>query len=217
MDRLERPKPDLVEFASGFWDLRHFAAIDGRFGLPLDTEVSEERLFWYARRLIQAFSDIATLFPSTLILWRPLYTTPQFGWAHPVRAAVIEQLARQAVTALNESSSFAAAEASLLRGLREGSSGAGERDRTARPRRSGKAFAGRLKSPEKGSKAGFLKLVKERIGTWDRLHNAQQPAGSGKSIRGLLRINEWSTVLRGRERLEANPGSFVWADILLFE
>ncbi|BGP55604.1 hypothetical protein JCM8202v2_003209 [Rhodotorula sphaerocarpa] len=213
LDRLGRPRPDFIEFASGFWDLRHFAALDGRAGQPLSGELSTERLVWYLQRLVQAFSDLSVLFPRTRINWRPLYDAPEYDWAHPVRSAALERLARQTIKALNKAQDVATAEQALLRALgapaRPGRAG---RARPNGPRRSDRTSV----RPQRRSitKAGFLNQVKERIGSSDRVQDRELSGHA--DLRGLLSVSEWSSVMRGRDML-ATPGGYVWGDMMLYE
>ncbi|GAA5985228.1 hypothetical protein JCM10908_002576 [Rhodotorula pacifica] len=211
--KLGRTSPDLVEFASGFWDLRHFAAVDRHYGLPVERELSPERLEWYTDRLVQAFSDIGALFPKARLLWRPLFSLTFADWAAPVRSIALERLAARTVTALNVTDDAEAVKTNLLRAI----SG-----RPAGKERARGLFVKRRDTPAPearslpGFKADFLNRVHERIGDPGRLPTPSRNA-QPVSLRGRLEIDPWPSIIRGREPLEANPGGYVWVDVFLYE
>lgn len=210
--KLGRTKPDLVEFASGFWDLRHFSAVDQRYGQPFHHELSEERLEWYTDRLVQAFSDLGTLFPHAKLLWRPLYTITTADWAAPARSIALERLANRVVTALNASPDAAAVKAALFRGISGRTAGkkAGEARREI-------GGGGGSSRDLKGITTGFLNRVYERIGSKERLEVFTPAFAKRASLHGRLAIDPWTSIVRGQEPLASNPGGYVWADIILYE
>ncbi|GAA5984878.1 hypothetical protein JCM11641_005449 [Rhodosporidiobolus odoratus] len=226
LDSLKRPHPDLIEFSSGFWDLRHFAALDEMTGKDPYYELSTERLAWYSGRLTHALADLGAVFPNTPLLWRTLHHTPKFNQTSPARVAALDQLSRKVVSALNEARNRA--EASEQIGLLV-QQPAVMRDRdlierekkeallTARGRPGRKPFRDR-----QSSKTPFLNRVNQRIGSSERVKDVV--LGSDEtSLRGLIRVDEWGALMRGQEHTMNNvftpplPGGYIWGDIMLAE
>ncbi|GAA6040237.1 hypothetical protein JCM8097_004199 [Rhodosporidiobolus ruineniae] len=229
LDSLNRPHPDLIEFSSGFWDLRHFASLDMLAGQDPYRELSNERLAWYTGRLTHALADVGAVFPHTLVLWRTLHHTPKFNQTSPARVAALDQLSRKVVSALNEARNRAEARRRLdsIVHLQAG----GSRDRflvereaadsehlaTLGRRARGKAVPGR-----QSSKAPFLNRVKQRIGSSERVKEVAL-GNDETSMRGLLRVDEWGSLMRGQEATMENihtpplPGGYLWGDMMLFE
>lgn len=207
--KLGRTKPDLVEFASGFWDLRHFSAVDQRYGQPFDHELLEDRLEWYTDRLVQALSDLGTLFPHAKLLWRPLYTINTADWAAPARSIALERLANRVVMALNAFPDAAAVKAALFRAI----SGRTEGKKAGEVRRE----IGGSSRDLKGITTGFLNRVHERIGSKERVEVFTPAVARRASLHGRLAIDPWTSIVRGQEPLASNPGGYVWADIILYE
>lgn len=196
----------MVEFASGFWDLRHWAAVDERYGQPLDRELSPDRLEWYTERLVQALWDLGALFPKAKLLWRPVYTITTADWAAPTRSIALERLANRIVTALNTSPDAVAVKADLLRAI----SG-----RTAGNKDSKEGGIG-TRSLDRVT-THFLNRVHERIGSKQRIEVTAPASSKRSTLRGRLEIDPWNSVVRGREPLDTNPGGYVWADIMLYK
>ncbi|BGO91602.1 hypothetical protein NBRC10512_008049 [Rhodotorula toruloides] len=230
LDSLNRTKPDMIEFSSGFWDLRHFAALDELAGKDVFSELTTERLAWYSSRLVHALADLSSVFPDTPLLWRTLHHTPKFNETSPARVAALDQLSRKVVTALNEARNRAGAEERLdllvqhryeeaQAALLVERSEAGRRVRPTGRRK--KTFKDRM-----SNKAPFLNRVKERIGSKDRIKDVNLSTDE-TSLRGLLRFDEWGALMRGQEHTmvhEGNavytpplPGGYVWGDLMLFE
>lgn len=220
----------MIEFSSGFWDLRHFAALDELAGKDVFSELTTERLAWYSSRLVHALADLSSVFPDTPLLWRTLHHTPKFNETSPARVAALDQLSRKVVTALNEARNRAGAEERLdllvqhryeeaQAALLVERSEAGRRVRPTGRRK--KTFKDRM-----SNKAPFLNRVKERIGSKDRIKDVNLSTDE-TSLRGLLRFDEWGALMRGQEHTmvhEGNavytpplPGGYVWGDLMLFE
>ncbi|GAA5880590.1 hypothetical protein JCM3774_004745 [Rhodotorula dairenensis] len=205
LSKLGRTSPDLVEFASGFWDLRHFAAVDGRYGQPLDRELSPDRLEWYTDRLVQAFSDLGALFPRAKLFWRPVYTITTADWAAPTRSIALERLASRIVTALNTSPDAVAVKADLLRAISSRTKGK-DSQRSAIQARGLDSVT-----------THFLNRMHERIGSKERLEVTAPASWTRASLQGRLEVDPWNSVVRGQEPLDTNPGGYVWSDIMLYK
>ncbi|BGP16395.1 hypothetical protein JCM10213_004048 [Rhodosporidiobolus nylandii] len=225
LDTLKRPHPDLIEFSSGFWDLRHFAALDELAGQDVYSELSTERLAWYSGRLTHALADLSAVFPHTPLLWRTLHHTPKFNQTSPARVAALDQLSRKVVGAMNEARNRAEARHRIELLVQQP---AGMRDRylVEREKREA-AAAGKSRSRQpfrdrKSSKAPFLNRVKQRIGSSERVKDVVL-GNDETSLRGLIRVDEWGALMRGQEATmdgiftPALPGGYVWGDIMLYE
>ncbi|GAA6016717.1 hypothetical protein JCM11491_000217 [Sporobolomyces phaffii] len=220
LDSLNRTQPDLIEFSTGFWDLRHFTALDEQEGVDPFTELSSERLTWYSERLTRAFADLADVFPRTPLLWRALHQTPEHKGTPPARVAALDALGRKVVAFLNTSPTVGDArdkiaelietEESDSRPVKRHGNGArvgGMRRKTYRERGS--------------SKARFLNKVKQRIGSSERLHDVIFGSDS-TTLKGMITVDEWGTLMRGQEHLmnkihtPSLPGGYLWGDMMLF-
>ncbi|GAA5996508.1 uncharacterized protein JCM10292_003016 [Rhodotorula paludigena] len=229
LDSLNRTRPDLIEFSTGFWDLRHFAALDELAGKDRYGELSTERLAWYSARLTHAFADLGSAFPGAPILWRTLHQTPNFNQTSPARVAALDQISRKVAATLNEVSTRAEAEQRLdeifhfnHRSEHHSSRGGGKNagapsaahtamlEERARVERSlvGGGLSGRSASrrPVKdrmSSKAPFLNRVKERIGSKERVKDVRL-GDDDTSLRGMVRVDEWGALMRGQEHTMNN-------------
>ncbi|GAA6001300.1 hypothetical protein JCM10207_006597 [Rhodosporidiobolus poonsookiae] len=225
LDSLKRPHPDLIEFSSGFWDLRHFAALDELSNQDPYGELSTERLAWYSGRLTHALADVGAVFPNTPLLWRTLHHTPKFNQTSPARVAALDQLSRTVVSALNEARNRAEARHKLELLVQQPG---GTRDRYLVEREKAEAAASAQswrKKPFKGrqsSKVPFLNRVKQRIGSSERLKDVVL-GNDETSLRGLIRVDEWGALMRGQEHTMNNvftpplPGGYLWGDMMLAE
>ncbi|GAA5820165.1 hypothetical protein JCM11251_005511 [Rhodosporidiobolus azoricus] len=232
LDSLKRPHPDLIEFSSGFWDLRHFAALDELSNTDPYGELSASRLAWYSGRLTHALADLGAVFPHTPLLWRTLHHTPKFNQTSPARVAALDQLSRKVVSALNEARNRAEARhrIELLVQQPGGSRDSYLVDRLeaeAAKTSSGSRWGPKKKTQamsagRKSSKAPFLNRVKERIGSKDRVKDVVL-GNDETSLKGLIRVDEWGALMRGQEHTMNNvftpalPGGYIWGDIMLME
>ncbi|GAA5885974.1 hypothetical protein JCM6882_004218 [Rhodosporidiobolus microsporus] len=227
LDSLNRPHPDLIEFSSGFWDLRHFAALDELTGTDPYGELSTERLAWYSGRLTHALADLGAVFPNTPLLWRTLHHTPKFNQTSPARVAALDQLSRKVVGALNEARNRAEARHRIELLVQQPG---GSRDTYLNERLQAEAAAssgsrwGRKKTTagRKSSKAPFLNRVNQRIGSSDRMKDVVL-GNDETSLKGLIQVDEWGALMRGQEHTMNNvftpalPGGYIWGDIILAE
>ncbi|GAA5901768.1 hypothetical protein JCM5296_005401 [Sporobolomyces johnsonii] len=220
LDSLNRTRPDLIEFSSSFWDLRHFTALDELAGSDPYAELSTTRLSWYSDRLTRAFSDLGAVFPNTPLLWRTMHQTPHYNQTPPVRVVALDGLSRKIVNALNDARTTADAKAKLgllvqphhqttpllerasRRATREGRS----RRKTFRDRGS--------------SQAPFLNRVKSRIGSSERVHDVVL-GDDDTSLKGRIRVDEWGALMRGHTMDKVHtpplPGGYIWGDLMLYE
>ncbi|GAA6060106.1 hypothetical protein JCM10212_003514 [Sporobolomyces blumeae] len=219
LDSLNRTRPDLIEFSSGFWDLRHFTALDELAGIDPWTELTADRLSWYSERLTRAFADLADVFPQTPLLWRSMHQTPEYANTPPARVAALDALSRKVVAYLNESRTVGDAKARLDLLLWSDSSDSfedkrGIRNGDERPRR--KTFKNRG-----NSRARFLNKVKERIGSTERVRDFAF-GNYESSLKGMITIDEWGTLMRGQEHSMNKvhtpplPGGYLWGDVMLY-
>ncbi|GAA5850379.1 hypothetical protein JCM8547_001853 [Rhodosporidiobolus lusitaniae] len=226
LDSLKRPHPDIIEFSSGFWDLRHFAALDELAGQDPYGELSTERLAWYSGRLTHAIADVSAVFPNTPLLWRTLHHTPKFAQTSPARVAALDQLSRKVVAAMNDARDRAEAR-QRIELLVQQPGGSRDRYLVEREKREAAVSTGsrRVRKPFKdrhSSKVPFLNRVKQRIGSSERVKDIVL-SNDQTSLRGLVRIDEWGALMRGQEHTMDGiftpplPGGFLWGDILLFE
>lgn len=208
LSSLHRPQPDLIEFSSGFWDLRHFTALDEQHGADPFSELTTERLQWYSDRLSHSLSDLQSSFPGTPLLWRSLHHPPKFSNTPFSRVAALDHLSRKVIADLNRN--------------RRG----GTHLSSPPLFKQGRPSASRRRKPppreRESSHAPFLNLVKGRIGKKERIRDA--PAvGVGHGLARKIRINEWGRLMLGQEHLMRDtvtaplPGGYVWGDIMLFE
>lgn len=202
---LER-KPDLIEFSSGFWDLRHFAAIDHATGQPTNSDLTEQRLEWYSTRLRQALVDLSRSFPNTHFLWRALLQTPNYEATAFSRVAALDQLSRVVVSELNRSNKLYDARTSAPAPGRLGHVGNGRRPtrlRMSKQARRSLQVAPRekdfgLQQAYAGSHEDFLTQVRERIGEQAGAFDDRGSAHGSQTrtkLKGMIRINEWSHLM----------------------
>ncbi|GAA5931754.1 hypothetical protein JCM3775_000034 [Rhodotorula graminis] len=234
LDSLKRTKPDLIEVSSGFWDLRHFAALDELSGTDPHDELSPERLSWYSTRLTRALADLGSAFPDTPLLWRTLHQTPDFKQTSPARVAALDQISRKVAAALNEAAHRAEAEEQLehvfhfaVRDHEHRAQAAVQQVHMHKPSPRERAAADRVRpAPVRPNrrlgKARFLNRVKERIGSKERVKEVQLSTDE-TSLRGRVRVDEWGALMRGQEHTMEKintpplPGGYLWGDIMLFE
>lgn len=197
LDTLNRTQPDLIEFSTGFWDLRHFTVLDELAGVEPYTELSAERLSWYSERLTRAFADLADVFPHVPLLWRAMHQTPEHSGTPPARLAALDALSRKIVKYLNESPTVGDARekvAQLIETEEEDEEyGAKQvkrhRDGTTRGSTRRQTFR------ERGSsKAHFLNKVKQRIGSSERIHDIVFGSDS-TTLKGMITVDEWGTLM----------------------
>lgn len=231
LDSLKRTEPDLIEFSSGFWDLRHFAALDELAGNDPRDELSTERLSWYSSRLTRALADLGSAFPNTPLLWRTLHQTPDYQQTSPARVAALDQISRKVAAALNEATDRAEAEERLehvfhftVRNHERGP-GVGGREQVHLSKPSPRERVERARPVIKNGRIGkarFLNRVKERIGSKERVKEVQLSTDE-TSLRGRVRVDEWGALMRGQEHTMEKihtpplPGGYLWGDIMLFE
>ncbi|BGP48289.1 hypothetical protein JCM10450v2_004161 [Rhodotorula kratochvilovae] len=231
LDSLNRPRPDLIEFSSGFWDLRHFAALDELAGKDPYGELSTERLSWYSTRLTHALADLGSAFPHAPILWRTLHQTPSFNQTAPARVAALDQISRKVATALNDAATRAEAEQRIdevfhfsLRNEPQRPAHTAllvERERAERAL-GGNGVRRRPFKDRQSSKAPFLNRVKQRIGSKERVKEVHL-SDDETSLTGRVRVDEWGALMRGQEHTMEQihtpplPGGYLWGDIMLFE
>lgn len=169
LNSLDRTHPDLVEFSSGFWDLRHFTALDELAGLDPFSDLNSDRLEWYSSRLHQAFNDLGSTFPKTPLLWRSLHHTPKFANTPYSRVAALDQLSRKVVKDLN------------LAKRRESLDGS--------------ASATKIKGFKGQHREDFIGRVKGRIGK-DAQKVQQAHLGEDEvQLKGLVRVDEWGSLM----------------------
>jgi len=229
LDSLKRTKPDLIEFSSGFWDLRHFAALDELSGADPHDELSPERLSWYSTRLTRALADLGSAFPDTPLLWRTLHQTPDFKQTSPARVAALDQISRKVAHALNEAAHRAEAEENLehvfhftVREHERNHPVAAPQVHMSKPSPRARERADRARPNRRLGKARFLNRVKERIGSKERVKEVQLSSDE-TSLRGRVRVDEWGALMRGQEHTMEKintpplPGGYLWGDIMLFE
>lgn len=190
LDTLNRTRPDLIEFSTGFWDLRHFAALDDAAKVDPFGELSTQRLTWFGERLTRAFADLADAFPHTPLLWRSIHQIPEQEASSPARVAALDALSRKIIAFLNDSPTVGDArdriaqvidtdESLTSSVLKRHESGA----RTRTPFR------------DRGSgRAKFLNKVKSRIGSSDRMHDVVFGSDS-TTLKGKITIDEWTTLM----------------------
>ncbi|KAM0753119.1 hypothetical protein T439DRAFT_311789 [Meredithblackwellia eburnea MCA 4105] len=206
---LNRTSPDLVEFSSGFWDLRHFTALDERAQKDPFGELSNERLQWYSHRLSNSLMDVGAMFPGVPLLWRSMHQPPRAQETPFSRVAALDQLGRKIVANLNKvrrrSGSRTLALPPVVSASQGGSKGkaiANDRDSTHEP---------------------FLNRVKQRIGAPVAHHDQAASSDTQKVVMGEIRIDEWGALMLGQEHLMNGmhtpplPGGYVWGDVLLYE
>lgn len=183
---LDRPRPDLIEFSSGFWDLRHFTALDELRGTDPFTDLDSERLEWYAERLHQAFQDLGSAFPKTPLMWRALHHTPKFANTPYARVAALDQLSRMVVRDLN------------LAKKREklGQHGASPSSGSSKKIKGAKGF--------KASKGAFIDRVKRRIGKGGQKIEQIALGAEEANLKGMIRVDEWGSLMYV-------SSSFAWA------
>lgn len=109
-------KPDLVEMASGFWDLRQwgeedFAEIEeepSSYSPIAFTDLDEGRLNWWTKRMKRAVKFVSETFPEnqTPILWRSLHHTQRHYWVAWSRVFQLDQLARYNIEQLKTQDSI---------------------------------------------------------------------------------------------------------------
>lgn len=221
----------MIEFSSGFWDLRHFAALDELAGNDPRDELSTERLSWYSSRLTRALADLGSAFPNTPLLWRTLHQTPDYQQTSPARVAALDQISRKVAAALNEATDRAEAEERLehvfhftVRNHERGP-GVGGREQVHLSKPSPRERVERARPVIKNGRIGkarFLNRVKERIGSKERVKEVQLSTDE-TSLRGRVRVDEWGALMRGQEHTMEKihtpplPGGYLWGDIMLFE
>lgn len=172
-------KPDLIEFSSGFWDLRHLTQLDERAGRDPFSDLNSDRLEWYSSRLHQAFNDLGAAFPGVPLLWRALHQTPKFSNTPYARVAALDQLSRKVVRDLNLAKRY-----EKLIGGAEG--------HVVVPSAAARKIKG-LKGVHAG-RQGFLNQVKGRIGKIDEVeqfHVASEEA----NLKGLIHVDEWGSLM----------------------
>lgn len=120
--RFNRPQtvyPDLVEVASGLWDLRQFTEFDfAAAGSPLDEGsdipyevLSKDRLAWWRTRVEKLLEDVAAAFPGRptgsgsladppTMLWRGLHHPNRHYYAPWSRVEELDRLARWMIAKL---------------------------------------------------------------------------------------------------------------------
>ncbi|GAA5959159.1 hypothetical protein JCM3765_005091 [Sporobolomyces pararoseus] len=213
LDTLNRTQPDLIEFSTGLWDLRHFTAIDEIEKVDPHAELSSDRLTWYSERLTRAFADLADVFPHTPLLWRAMYQSQEGKESLPARVAALDALSRKIVKYLNESASVGEAKEKIVQLI-------DSEDGTRQMKRYGNVDGGKMRANFRNrgrSKAHFLNKVKQRIGSSERIHEIVFGSDS-TTLRGKITIDEWATLLRGQEHSvnDSLPGGYLWADMMLF-
>lgn len=188
LDSLNRTQPDLIEFSTGFWDLRHFTALDKLSGQDPSLELSPEQLSWYSERLTRAFADLADAFPHTPLLWRTMHQTPEFVDTPAARVAALDALSRQIVKLLNGAETVGEARVKIDSLMEPIESSSMNRSRhEGRSRR--KSFRDRA-----NSKARFLNKVKQRIGSTERMHDVVF-GNEDTSLKQMITVDEWGTLM----------------------
>ena len=197
---LGRPHPDLLEFSSGFWDLRHFSTLDSMKGQDPTSELSIERLGWYSDRLTKSIATLGTMFPGTPLLWRALHHTPKSSITPFTRVAALDQLGRKVVRDLNKSSK-------RVPFVKQTTSEAPRKKPT---------------KERESTHATFLNRVNNRINNAGPKSQIMQQIGVD-SLVGKIRVDEWGALMLGQEHGRDDvdtavlPGGFIWGDILLSE
>lgn len=207
---LNRTSPDLIEFSTGFWDLRHFTAVDTLLSADPLSELTTERLHWYSTRLTRSLVSIGATFPTVPLLWRSLHQPSKDDATPFSRVAALDQLGRKVVSNLNLARSRREAEVPSL--VVQSKRPAAGRSRPAMERASTHApFLDRVKGRIEPGSGG-----KEVVGG----RGGKSKAGNGV---GEVRIDEWGALMLGQEHLmngehtPALPGGYLWGDIMLFE
>ncbi|KAM0791362.1 hypothetical protein ACM66B_005827 [Microbotryomycetes sp. NB124-2] len=232
--------PDLIEFSSGFWDLRHFASSDRATGHDITSDLTDERLEWYSTRLINALRDLGRAFPDTPFLWRSLLHTPKFDDTPYSRVAALDQLGRQIVRQLNKSGKVSLGDnheghkRAKSKSLRVAASGWSSRSQKRRhvarslslPLKKASSGAGsHLEARHDDSQVQFLRQVKERIGERNDylMTNSMRNSKDHASLKNRLAIDEWGHLMLSQQHLidvvntGPLPGGYLWGDIMLFE
>ncbi|ORY89411.1 hypothetical protein BCR35DRAFT_262402 [Leucosporidium creatinivorum] len=204
---LDRTHPDLIEFSSGFWDLRHFTALDEVANLDPFSDLTSDRLEWYASRLHQAFQDLGSAFPKTPLMWRALHHTPKFANTPYSRVAALDNLSRMIVRDLNLAKKREKLE------VHGTSPSAGSKKSKS------------VKSFFKGAEGheAFIDRVKGRIGKGGQKIEQIALGAEEANLKGMIRVDEWGSLMLGQQHLMNNvhtpplPGGFIWGDLMLFE
>ena len=199
---LGRPHPDLLEFSSGFWDLRHFSTLDVLKHQDPTSELSIERFGWYSDRLTKSIATLGTIFPGTPLLWRALHHTPKSSITPFTRLAALDQLGRKVVRDFNKSSK----RIPFVVGPSKS-----EESRRQKPTKE-----------RESTHASFLNRVNNRINNAGPKSQILQQIGVD-SLVGKIRVDEWGALMLGQEHGRDDvdtallPGGFIWGDILLSE
>ncbi|EGG08822.1 uncharacterized protein MELLADRAFT_84382 [Melampsora larici-populina 98AG31] len=108
-------KPDLIEMASGFWDLRQWGEEDfeeseeepNSYSPIAFTDLDQGRLNWWSTRMKRAVRFVSQNFPEnqTPILWRSLHHTQRHYWVAFNRVFQLDQLARYNIQQLKSQDS----------------------------------------------------------------------------------------------------------------
>ncbi|KAI5480771.1 hypothetical protein MNV49_007177 [Pseudohyphozyma bogoriensis] len=196
--------PDLVEFSSGFWDLRHFTALDKQQNIDPFSALAVDRLQWYSDRLTKALTEVSQQFPDTPLLWRALHHPPKSTNMPFSRVAALDQLGRKVVANLNKSKVRGGSAIPLPPLVLEEEFG---REAVLRKERD-------------STHAPFLNRVKERIG---KVGDQVEVPHADELSATPIRIDEWGSLMLGQEHLMKGvdtpplPGGYLWGDIMLFE
>ncbi|KAK4054478.1 hypothetical protein OIV83_000972 [Microbotryomycetes sp. JL201] len=229
--------PDLIEFASGFWDLRHFASSDRAMGLDVTSDLTDDRLEWYSTRFVRALSDLGRTFPDTPILWRSMLHTPKFQDTPYSRVAALDQLGRQIIRQLDKSGKANFGDDSGLArttSLRAAASGWSSRSTRRRISPRGLYMPGKKSSGGSGlsvqarhdaSQVQFLRQVKARIGERNDhlMANSIRKSSDRASLKNRLSVDEWGHLMLSQQHLIEDintaplPGGYLWGDMMLFE
>jgi len=214
LSKINRPSPSIISLASGLWDLRHFRELDNVLHLSNEAPLTADRLAWYNTRLRAALASLALAFPKTPMLW----STPTHMTHHPLftpgRIQQLDQEGRKVLEKLQLEQQLARGLPALLE------KAAREAIRQLDPARH---TGGRAK----GSGAGFLNLVKGRIGEQPLAHalviGDEDEDRAAEAEWGPLGVDEWGRLMKGQDHLFTDPdphnvpGGFLWGDIILSE
>lgn len=215
LSNLGRGKPDLVEFSSAYWELRHFEALDKQRGRDAFSELSSERMQWYATRLRDALELVIGAFPESQLLWRALHQTPKSESTPYARVAALDHLSRNVVEDVNlrrsRGATLSAADKLSSRALLAVS---WQDKPAAHP-----TFHDTLRA-RPSTRTAFLNRVKGRMGLPLVPNELEHiPRQQHKDIR----IDEWGALMFGQQHLLNDihtpplPGGFLWSDVLLWE
>lgn len=185
--------PDLIEFSSGTYDLRHFTMMDNLTGASPHSELDRDRLEWYSDRLTKALASLRKAFPHTPILWRGLFReSDSVGLG---RITNLERLARKVVKDINIGLKVKNLRFSFETQVKNNL-----------PKRKP------LRQPKEINHDIFLDRVNERI-RGEKINHSEEDIS--RLVLAPIRVNEWGTLMLGSEN--GLGASSLWSEILLWE